>query len=386
MMRMQHHGNEFNVRNSCAAAADHPAVASMPSAMHRSRSGREPALFHSAFAAEEKPLADRTKAAKNSSGKNGHRHTKRSPSERRFKCEQSGCERMFFTRKDVKRHMVVHTGVRNFPCQFCQQRFGRKDHLVRHAKKSHNRDCRSSASSYALSQQQQAAASFSPQALSAGHSHSKLSHRPPPLLSSLNPVSSAQNLNQGSGACCSSSNGQSPPALSVPQSGSMLLLAQSQASGSGNYSPSCPSVQPMGADFAASVSMMQHHHSQHAAGDVLAHSLSGPHSQSHLSVSSVPHTMAKSSFDGNGYHPFLPVPSAGHFVSHALINPFVGNSSRSLYTSPSAFSAMPPPVPMSDPHHPHHHPHHHAHHHSGPTPTHFPGENPALPHFNQAFH
>lgn len=64
-----------------------------------------------------------------SSSKNGSRHTKRPPSERRFKCEQ--CERMFFTRKDVKRHMVVHTGVRNFACPYCQQRFGRKDHLVR---------------------------------------------------------------------------------------------------------------------------------------------------------------------------------------------------------------------------------------------------------------
>lgn len=70
------------------------------------------------------------------------RQTKRPPSERRFKCDQ--CERMFFTRKDVKRHLVVHTGIRNFACPYCTQRFGRKDHLVRHAKKSHNRDTRSS--------------------------------------------------------------------------------------------------------------------------------------------------------------------------------------------------------------------------------------------------
>lgn len=53
---------------------------------------------------------------------------------------------MFFTRKDVKRHLVVHTGIRNFACPYCTQRFGRKDHLVRHAKKSHNRDTRSSTS------------------------------------------------------------------------------------------------------------------------------------------------------------------------------------------------------------------------------------------------
>ncbi|RWS26608.1 hypothetical protein B4U80_10987 [Leptotrombidium deliense] len=72
------------------------------------------------------------------------RYTKRPPNERRFPCSE--CERKFFTRKDVKRHMVVHTGVRNFACPDCQQRFGRKDHLVRHAKKSHNRDTRTSAS------------------------------------------------------------------------------------------------------------------------------------------------------------------------------------------------------------------------------------------------
>lgn len=49
----------------------------------------------------------------------------------------------FFTQKDVKRHLVVHTGVRNFACPYCTQRFGRKDHLVRHAKKSHGQDTRS---------------------------------------------------------------------------------------------------------------------------------------------------------------------------------------------------------------------------------------------------
>ncbi|RWS12882.1 hypothetical protein B4U79_04140 [Dinothrombium tinctorium] len=78
------------------------------------------------------------------SNKGNTRYTKRPPNERRFKCDE--CDRMFFTRKDVKRHMVVHTGVRNFACPYCQQRFGRKDHLVRHAKKSHNRDARTSAS------------------------------------------------------------------------------------------------------------------------------------------------------------------------------------------------------------------------------------------------
>lgn len=61
--------------------------------------------------------------------------TVKSPSEKKFQCDQ--CERKFFTRKDVKRHLVVHTGKRDFVCSLCPQKFGRKDHLVRHIKKSH---------------------------------------------------------------------------------------------------------------------------------------------------------------------------------------------------------------------------------------------------------
>uniref|UniRef100_A0A6A7G8K7 Protein sister of odd and bowel-like n=2 Tax=Hirondellea gigas TaxID=1518452 RepID=A0A6A7G8K7_9CRUS len=59
----------------------------------------------------------------------------KNPSEKKFQCDQ--CDRRFFTRKDVKRHLVVHTGTRDFCCSLCPQKFGRKDHLVRHIKKSH---------------------------------------------------------------------------------------------------------------------------------------------------------------------------------------------------------------------------------------------------------
>ncbi|XP_037135184.1 zinc finger protein PLAG1 isoform X1 [Syngnathus acus] len=55
--------------------------------------------------------------------------------EKKHHCEH--CERRFYTRKDVRRHMVVHTGRKDFLCQYCAQRFGRKDHLTRHVKKSH---------------------------------------------------------------------------------------------------------------------------------------------------------------------------------------------------------------------------------------------------------
>uniref|UniRef100_A0A3B3TGL9 Zinc finger protein PLAGL2-like n=1 Tax=Paramormyrops kingsleyae TaxID=1676925 RepID=A0A3B3TGL9_9TELE len=55
--------------------------------------------------------------------------------ERRHPCAH--CDRRFYTRKDVRRHLVVHTGRKDFLCPHCAQRFGRKDHLTRHAKKSH---------------------------------------------------------------------------------------------------------------------------------------------------------------------------------------------------------------------------------------------------------
>lgn len=57
---------------------------------------------------------------------------------KKHRCDH--CERCFYTRKDVRRHMVVHTGCKDFLCQFCAQRFGRKDHLTRHTKKTHSQE------------------------------------------------------------------------------------------------------------------------------------------------------------------------------------------------------------------------------------------------------
>lgn len=56
-------------------------------------------------------------------------------SEKRFQCGQ--CHKRFPTSKDLKRHDVVHTGNREFQCSFCSHRFGRKDHRMRHEKKTH---------------------------------------------------------------------------------------------------------------------------------------------------------------------------------------------------------------------------------------------------------
>ncbi|KAH3696333.1 hypothetical protein DPMN_083796 [Dreissena polymorpha] len=47
------------------------------------------------------------------------------------------CGKKFFTRKDVKRHSVTHTKRKDYLCQHCPQRFGRKDHLTRHLRTSH---------------------------------------------------------------------------------------------------------------------------------------------------------------------------------------------------------------------------------------------------------
>lgn len=63
--------------------------------------------------------------------KRGHKEQ----GEKRFQCPQ--CPKRFPTSKDLKRHDVVHTGNREFQCSFCSHRFGRKDHRMRHEKKTH---------------------------------------------------------------------------------------------------------------------------------------------------------------------------------------------------------------------------------------------------------
>ena len=38
---------------------------------------------------------------------------------------------------ELKMHTFVHSGERPFPCEFCQQRFKRKEHLNRHTRNVH---------------------------------------------------------------------------------------------------------------------------------------------------------------------------------------------------------------------------------------------------------
>ncbi|XP_052776985.1 PR domain zinc finger protein 10-like [Mya arenaria] len=58
--------------------------------------------------------------------------------EKTHSCQE--CGKKFFTLKDVKRHMITHTKRKDFLCQHCPQRFGRKDHLTRHLRTSHTND------------------------------------------------------------------------------------------------------------------------------------------------------------------------------------------------------------------------------------------------------
>ncbi|BET02522.1 ZnF_C2H2 [Nesidiocoris tenuis] len=64
--------------------------------------------------------------------------TLKTQEDKKYKCPN--CDRRFFTQKDVRRHSVVHTGRRDYLCQYCPQRFGRRDHLVRHIRKRHTPD------------------------------------------------------------------------------------------------------------------------------------------------------------------------------------------------------------------------------------------------------
>ena len=333
-------------------------------------------------------------SSKNVTGRNGCRHTKRSPSERRFKCDQIGCEKIFFTRKDVKRHMVVHTGQRNFPCPFCQQRFGRKDHLVRHAKKSHNRDTRTSAlNAYAST------SGSAPSSSSLHHHHQPFLPPPPPSSasssSSLKTMTrSGQNpLRDSSSHTHSGSNGHPccPPSSSPHDHPSILILA-----GNGNNSYHHSPHQGVSDAHQFSSMMAQHHHNlqqQQAHAEQLHQSLVNSQSvqSSSHSVAQVPHpahhhhSMVKTE-TGSSTPSYFTFPSTPPFPSHSLMShPY---SPRSLYPSPgpSAFSVnvpgMPPSLPSSQlsvmcgdqlgPHPP-------------SAMTFSVPENPQLPHFSQAF-
>lgn len=55
--------------------------------------------------------------------------------ERNHECEF--CTMRFYTKSDLSRHKVTHTGEKNFSCTFCNNLFATKDSLRRHLKRTH---------------------------------------------------------------------------------------------------------------------------------------------------------------------------------------------------------------------------------------------------------
>lgn len=57
--------------------------------------------------------------------------------DRQHKCKEQGCYMAFAAAKDLKRHLLCHTGEVPFECAVCTTKFRRKDNLERHIRKTH---------------------------------------------------------------------------------------------------------------------------------------------------------------------------------------------------------------------------------------------------------
>ena len=55
-------------------------------------------------------------------------------------CHYIKCGKVFATTKDLRRHWVVHTGLKEFQCSYCHLFFGRKDHKLRHENNAHSKN------------------------------------------------------------------------------------------------------------------------------------------------------------------------------------------------------------------------------------------------------
>jgi len=60
-------------------------------------------------------------------------------SDRPFPCDHGDCSSAFPSKKDLLRHKLIHSGEKPFKCWVCgTTAFGRRDHLKRHLRHTHN--------------------------------------------------------------------------------------------------------------------------------------------------------------------------------------------------------------------------------------------------------
>lgn len=57
-------------------------------------------------------------------------------------CDYKNCQKSFTRNEELTRHRRIHSGIRPYPCRWCDKRFGRKDHLRKH-ERTHERRLRS---------------------------------------------------------------------------------------------------------------------------------------------------------------------------------------------------------------------------------------------------
>ena len=58
--------------------------------------------------------------------------------ERRFPCEAADCGKRFFSKMKLEQHAKIHTGQRDFICQFCEKQFIQKTNRDTHEKRVHS--------------------------------------------------------------------------------------------------------------------------------------------------------------------------------------------------------------------------------------------------------